>query len=563
MSAPRTARWHRPQLGAETLIAVFSLLATLLINGPFWDAAFAHREPLSLRGAGFLAATFVCIAAVHGLLFGMLGGRRLLRPMLGLVWLLGAAAAYYMQRYTVYLDVGMLRNVLHTQPKEAGELLGLGMLASVLAMSIPVWLALAFVRLRPRSWRQGLLRRSAWLVGCATLALLAALAGYRDLAPLLRNQHAVRYLVTPANLIVASATVLRDELREARRPREAIGLDARRERAPGSRPRVLVLVVGETVRAKDWGLNGYARNTTPELARHALFNFPDVAACGSNTEVSVPCMFAPVGRRDYDEARIRGQQSLLHVLEHAGIATLWLDNQTGCKGTCEGLPFESLRGDEDPALCDGELCLDQVLVDRALGEIARVDGGSADRVIVLHQLGNHGPAYSRRYPPAFRRFTPTCETADLDGCDAQSIRNSYDNAILYTDHLLATLADQLARRTDLDSALLYVSDHGESLGEGGLYLHGLPYLIAPEEQLKVPMVLWLSEGMDRTLGLDRACLAARSALPHSHDHLFHSLLGLMDVRSGLYETGLDLLRPCRQPLPLLTHQGAGHARQDS
>lgn len=547
-------RWlRRPELSAECLIGLFSVLATVALNYQFWAVAFAHRDPYSLRGAGFIISTGLCIAALHGVLFGLLGGRRMLRPMLGLVWLLGAFAACFMQRYTVYLDADMLRNVLHTQPKEARELLTAGTLLSVLAVSLPVWLLLGALRLTARSLRQALLRRSAWLLGCATLALLAALAGYRDLAPLLRTQHAARYLVTRANLIVATLTVLRDDLRQARRARQPIGLDAHRLRAAGGRPRVLVLVIGETVRARNWGLNGYIRDTTPELARWNLINYPDVSACGSNTEVSLPCMLAPVGRRDYDEGRIRGQQSLLHVFDHAGIDTLWLDNQTGCKGTCEGLGFESIRGDEDPAACDAAVCLDQVLFARAMAEIDTLGADVNDQVIVVHPLGNHGPAYSRRYPPAFARFTPACESADLDGCDAESIRNSYDNAILYTDHLLSQLAAKLAHRDDLDTALVYVSDHGESLGEHGLYLHGLPYPLAPDEQLKVPMMIWLSDGLESALQLQRDCLIGRSQRPYSHDNLFHSLLGLMDVHSALYDPGLDLFQACR-PGP----RAAGH-----
>lgn len=530
------------------MIAVFSVLVASLVNVPFWTRLAELRDPTAPGGVVLFMLTGVCVAALHGFLFGLLGTHRTLRVWLGTAWLAGVVIAFYMWRYTVYLDASMLRNILHSEPKEASELVTASMLATVLAACAPVWVLLGWIRLRPRRLLAGVWRRGLWLCASAMIALATLLAAYGDLSPLLRGHREIRYLVTPANLMAASVTVLRNEWREARQPREAIGLDAHTERSVDARPRLLVIVVGETVRAQSWGLAGYARDTTPALRQRGVINFANVSACGSNTEVSVPCMFAPIGRRNYDETRIRRQQSLLHVLEHAGINTRWLDNQSGCKGVCEGLSMASIRGDEDPRRCNGTSCLDGVLYERAAAAIAALEPGATsptDQVFVLHPLGNHGPAYSHRYPSVFRRFVPTCEAADLDGCDMASIRNSYDNAILYTDHLLAGLIDILADRTDVDSAVIFVSDHGESLGEHGLYLHGLPYAIAPDEQIKVPMFLWASSGWLQSGALDEACLRSKHNEPLSHDHLFHSVLGMLAVRTDLYEPAYDLFASCR------------------
>jgi lipid A ethanolaminephosphotransferase len=255
-------------------------------------------------------------------------------------------------------------------------------------------------------------------------------------------------------------------------------------------------------------------------------------------------MFAPVGRRQYDEARIRGSESLLHVAARAGVAVHWRDNQSGCKGVCDGLPNDTVQGLNAPGLCSDGRCLDEGL---AHGLEQRLAGAQGVQLLVLHQLGNHGPSYFRRYPKAFARFTPVCEHDDLQRCTREEIVNAYDNALLYTDHLLAQLLTQLrAHESRVDTALLYVSDHGESLGEKGLFLHGMPHAIAPAEQTKVPMVLWLSAGLQQTLGLDLDCLRQRATKPASHDHLFHTLLGLTDVRTALYEAALDLTLECRR-----------------
>ena len=275
-----------------------------------------------------------------------------------------------------------------------------------------------------------------------------------------------------------------------------------------------------------------------------MINFPHAVACGTNTETSLPCMFAPVGRRDYDEARIRGSESLLHVLARAGVGVTWRDNQSGCKGVCEGLPQQSVLDLAPPGLCADGRCLDEGLL-HGLPEMLQHTGGT--QLLVLHQLGNHGPSYFRRYPEAFARFQPECRSDDLRRCTREEIVNSYDNALLYTDHLLARLIGQLqARAAALDSLLIYVSDHGESLGEANLFLHGVPYAIAPDVQTQVPMVMWASDGFSAARGLDLACLKARATAPAAHDHLFHTLLGLLDVRTSLYAADWDLARGCRR-----------------
>jgi lipid A ethanolaminephosphotransferase len=302
-----------------------------------------------------------------------------------------------------------------------------------------------------------------------------------------------------------------------------------------------VLVVGETVRAQNWGLNGYARQTTPRLAATpGAINFTDVTACGTNTEVSLPCMFSPDGRDGYDKARLANSESLLHVLEHAGVHTLWRDNQSGCKGVCTGLSAESMHRTAARD-CGAHECHDGVLLD---GLDAAIDRWPGDQVIVLHQIGSHGPAYHRRVPARLQRFRPTCDTDDIGHCSRDQVVNSYDNTVLATDALLADAIALLARRDDRDAALLYISDHGESLGENGLYLHGLPWAIAPDTQKKVPMLAWLSPGLASGRHIDRSCLQRRAQAPASHDDLFHSVLGLFEVRTTIYDRRHDLFSEC-------------------
>ncbi len=536
---------HRPEFSIERLALLASVFFAVASNTAFFRTV-AATGALHAAGGWLLAASlFVAIAALNMLLFCVLLNRWTVKPLLIVLLLVTAAAAYFMNRYTVYFDAEMVRNILHTDAKESRELLTPGFVYSIaiygLLPSIMVWR----VRLRPRPLKRALLIRGFCMLAAVVVAAGAMMVSFQNLSSLMRNHKELRYLIAPDNYLVSSMQVAMDDGAARNAPKIPVGTDARlAARPPDARPRLLVLVVGETVRAQNWGLNGYARQTTPELQRIGPVNFPDVTACGSSTEISLPCMFSPYGRADYDKDNIRRSESLLHVLERAGIKTLWRDNQSGCKGVCAGLSFESFERADDPAFCDGERCLDEVML-KGLMEFTR--GLTGDSVVVLHQLGNHGPSYYLRYPPRLRRFVPDCRTPELGECSREEIVNAYDNAVLYTDEFLAKTIRLLSADPARDTAMIYLSDHGESLGEGGLYLHGVPYPIAPATQLKVPMVMWMSPGFASGRGIDMGCIRKHSGAALSHDNLFHSVLGLMQVSTRAYDRRRDLFVACQTP----------------
>ena len=540
-------------MSVELVLLVVSAFWLLLCNRRFFAAALADRSVSDPSAWGFACALGVAMLALHALLLAPFVNRWTAKPLLALLIVATAFASYFMQHYVVYLDPSMLRNTLLTDQHEAAELFGWAMLLPLLITAVPPLLLLWRVQLRQTSWQRALLRRIAFMALMLLLLVGAIYAVFGPLASLMRNHKEMRYLITPANYLWSMGSVVASETRGKAEPRVAIGLDAK----PGSnwstlnKPRLLVLVVGETARAANWGLSvastGYAHQTTPQLAALPLINFSDVSSCGTNTEVSLPCMFAPVGRRDYDEARIRQSESLLHVLARAGVGVRWVDNQSGCKGVCEGLPSTTLIDTPPPGLCGDGRCLDEALLHDLPATLRNARG---TQLLVLHMLGNHGPAYFKRYPPAFAKFLPQCQSDDLRQCSVEEIRNAYDNALLYTDSVLARLLALLRdAQGSVDSAFIYVSDHGESLGEEGLYLHGLPYAIAPEVQTKVPMVMWFSPGFAADAGLDLACLAQRADQSAAHDHLFHTMLGLLDVRTALYASDWDLSLDCRSRGP--------------
>src|SRR5574343_73641 len=545
-------RFGQRLLGGQLTVSIEAV--TLLVCVFF--ALFCNRLFLSGMLGGYDMAQpaswllggslLVGLAAAHFVLLSPFMTRWTTKPLLALLLVTTAFTVHFMTRYKVYLDTSMLRNVLATDVREARDLMTWSLIPQLLLYAaIPLFL-LSRLRLKQRTVGRAILVR----LGSIALAL-AVLGGaiflnFQDMASLMRNNREFRFLVTPANYLYALVQVTRSQAQAVEAVREPVGTDA--QPGPGwlarSKPVVMVMVLGETVRAANWGLSGYARQTTPELAAEAgIINFADVTSCGTDTETSLPCIFSPLRRRKYDEARIRNSESLLVVVARVGFRVVWVDNQSGCKGVCKGV--ESIRPDlaKSPDHCFGGECQDGALVDSLKQLVSETPG---NLMIVLHQMGNHGPAYFKRYPDEFKKFTPACEDPDLPHCSGDSIVNAYDNAISYTDHVLASLVRTLRDHAGHDSALLYVSDHGESLGEKGLFLHGVPYKIAPDVQTKVPMVMWFSSGFPASFALDDGCIGKVAATPLSHDNIFHTLLGLLDVKTADYAREMDFSAKCRR-----------------
>lgn len=533
-------RWRLPALSPQTLTLLTCLAFTLFYNQRFWSAIISAAPP---GRWGQLLGYGVIMTSLYLVVLLPLIYRTTVKPLLSLLILIAAVVSYFTSRYGTYFDTTMIDNALQTDPREAGELLTPGLALYLLFFAgLPILLLWRWPLYR-YSWKRGLSMTARWWLGSFVILLVSVLLSYQSLSALMRNHRELRYLITPGNAIISTAQLVTatDARPDKRVP---IAEDAARLPAFTDMPRLLVLVIGETVRAANWGLSTYSRQTTPRLADRKVINFSDVRSCGTNTAVSLPCMFSPIGRTNYDKRYIQTHESLLDILQRAAYRVIWIDNQSGCKGVCDRVERDDPSATVYPQLCDRNGCLDEVLIDELKRQLESID---RDTVIVLHMLGNHGPSYFQRYPEAFRIFTPACETAELSQCSREAIRNSYDNAILYTDSVLDELIEVLGQQSFLATALLYVSDHGESLGENGLYLHSLPYAIAPDEQTHVPMIWWSSSGFERSTGLDVACLSDQRDRALSHDNLFHSLLGLLGVESSIREADLDISQTCRAP----------------
>lgn len=547
--APARRPWH-----PLSLLLVLALWLSTAGNLPLWRALWALTDNHGLRtDLGLLGFGLIVMAATTVLL-SLLVWPRWRKPVGVLLLLVAVANSYFMHTYGVVIDPTMMANTVQTDVREVRDLLSWSLLAALaLGVVLPGWWW----------WRQPVQqlptrRLLGWQLGLAGLALVLMLvviwASFQDLASTMRNHKSLRYMLNPFNTMYASTRLVVRQTAQVSLPLQPIGQDAALARTSGAgeAPPLIVLVVGETVRADNFGLGGYERDTTPQLRQlqgsGELAYFSNVTSCGTNTQVSVPCMFSYLGR----EANAKNDipyENLLDVLQRVGMQVLWLDNQSGCKGVCDRIPNASTRELKDPVLCpDGE-CFDDILL-RVLPErLAQLEKagasgpGSPGTVVVLHQMGNHGPAYYKRTPNDMKVYQPECRSNVLQDCPPQDIVNAYDNAVRYTDHLVSQTVRWL-KSQPRPTAMLYVSDHGESLGEKGLYLHGMPFVMAPKEQTHVPMALWLSKPMQSQLGWDGACWKKQVAEAVSHDHYFHSVLTLAQVKTRMHKPELDVFSAC-------------------
>lgn len=504
-------------------------------NVTFWRTFAAAQTPSATAVAATLAVGVVLWLVATTVLWWF-APFRLAKPISAALLLVSALAAHFVDSWGVLLDKNMMRNVVQTDVREATDLVTGGLFLDFLLRGIlpaGVVLILRVRPVRPREW----FTRGAVLLGAAGLALGAALAAFYPLyASTFRNHRELRLQLVPSNFFGGLYAVLRPQ-RTAELTR--VGTDAKRT-GDRARPLLVVLVVGETARADNFSLGGYPRPTNAALDGKPLVYFSQVMSCGTDTATSLPCMFSDLGAERFSADSAGQRENLLDVLQRAGVDVSWIENNSGCKQVCKRVPTSTV--DDLRGCARGDGCFDEALVP-ALEQ--KISSSSNDALVVLHQRGSHGPAYYKRYP-APARFTPTCDSNRLQECDGQALINTYDNTIDYTSRVLARTIDRLAEESSgRDVLLVYVSDHGESLGERGVYLHGMPRWMAPHEQFHVPMLMWMNNGARQTLAPEMSCLQALASQPASHDNLYHTLLGAFGVQTGVYRSELDLLAAAR------------------
>lgn len=456
--------------------------------------------------------------------------------------LLSAIISYIIEEYHVVFDETMLRNIFETDRSEATDLLSINWLFYVLLFGFIPALILSKIKIKERTYTQAIVQKSIFISILLILLSLNIAIFYSHYASLLRTHRHLKDYVVPTGFLHSAYKLAKESLPIKDREFVIISSDAKFTHIPvNAKKMVFVFVVGETARVANFSLAGYKKNTNPLLSQQIkndnnLIFFPEFYSCGTSTSISVPCIFSSYGRNKFDADDAKHRENLLDILVHAGMDVIWIDNNSGCKGVCDRITHYDLRGRTNNILCNKYGCTDMVLVDELEKAMQTIKNNT---VIILHQQGSHGPSYYERAPVDAQVFKPVCLSNHLPECTKTEITNSYDNTIVYTDYVLSNIVDKLRAHNEYNTGMFYVSDHGESLGENNLYLHGMPYSIAPDEQTHVPALLWLSSSFIEDFKINIASLKKAAGSQYSHDNIFHSLLGLMEIETTSYRSKLD------------------------
>lgn len=525
-------------LALNALVATYLLM---MLNATFWGHLFRIFDGRTVTALVFAGAVWSLMLLV----ISVLAVRRAQKPVLVAFLIIAAVTSYYVDVLGVVVDREMIQNAMTTTFAESKHLIT-GHFAWHVALYgvLPAALVLS-VRVRRASVGRALVGYGG--IGALSAAMVVGLlfTDLKSYSTVLRGNKELMGSVQPLAPLSSALRYAKMMVKST----QVVVLPTGEDAAPGpflagaEKPILMVIVAGETGRAENWSLDGYGRETNAELKTRDIVYFPDATSCGTATATSLPCMFSPLTMADYSYEGGLSHENLVDVLMHAGFDVEWWDNNTGDKNVGDRLPLRPhvMTAEDGAEFCQPE-CIDGIFL-KALQDKAETI--TRNTVIVLHQIGSHGPSYWLRYPPDRELFTPACKTPELTQCSTEEIVNAYDNTIAYTDWFLAQVIDLLDASDRVIPAMYYVSDHGESLGEGGLYLHGTPYFMAPDYQTHVPMVIWMSQRFRDSLSVDAECLQAAAENPVSHDNMFSTVLGMVDVTTTAKDAALDLAGACR------------------
>jgi len=530
----------RPSISGLLLVIITNIWLLAAFSTSFWQQAYvlfgAQPKLLILFGIGIWAFTMIYVLVFTN--------RWFLKPFLIANILIAAGASYYHETMGIIIDREMIQNILTTTANESKGLITVAYVKYMLVFAFLPSIVILAVRVSHPPFFKSAGRHLVLLAMCILTFAGITLGNYQVFSFGIKQSAGMREILHPESTVQSILKYAQMTWRARTMEFQKIALDAHKggvaKRA--AHPVLTVLVVGETLRDQNWGLSGYGRDTSPELAKRDILPIGGVQSCGTSTNVSIPCMFSKLGRGEFTHEKAGAEENLLDVLARAGYDIEWWDANTGDMGVAKRVTYANFNQAADPKFCTNGECNDGILLKQLTKRASEI---KRDTVIVMHQIGNHGPAYFERYPEEFAKFLPDCRDADLAECAPEEVVNAYDNAAAYTDLQIAKTIDFLNDLPDLSTSLVYISDHGESLGEKGLYLHAAPYWIAPEEQKRVPMVVWMSEQFKQDLKLDYDCARAPDDGPVTQDNFFHSILGMLDIETTERKEDLDIFASCR------------------
>lgn len=505
----------KKQVKTSHFALIMSVLLLLLYHFSFYRFVFNNLESLSLNGVFLITSLIVLMVAANFFAFYLfLSIHRYLGKFLLIIsFLINAIAVYFVNTYNAIVDESMISNVFNTNFEESSSFFSLKLVLYFIVIGVLPSIYIYKVKLVPESLKRFGVVSSLTLL----FMLILAFANASNWLWIDKNSKQLGGLAMPWSYSVNISLYF---IHDAQKNKKEILLpDATIKDQEKS---VVVLVIGESARKENFSLYGYPKKTNPLLSKvENLYHF-DATSCATYTTAGVKCILEHEPTNDLYEI-------LPNYLYRNDVEVIW-------RTTNWGEPPVHIEKYQDRDVLKQKATVENTEYDEVLlaGLKEEIQASKKNKILViLHTSTSHGPTYNKKYPSKYEVFSPVCNSVELANCSKEELMNAYDNTIVYTDYILNKVIEDLNQLTDYKSTMLFVSDHGESLGEKNLYMHGVPMSFAPKEQYEIPFIVWVSKD-SRTLKPNKEL---------SQQHVFHSVLNFLHIDSPIYNEAMNIYKP--------------------
>ncbi|QED23754.1 phosphoethanolamine--lipid A transferase EptA [Candidatus Deianiraea vastatrix] len=497
---------------------LYSLL-TLCTSYPLFTFACKNIAVFSLSGVIILfECLFIQIIIVY--IFGIIlsVNQIIFKIFTTTTLLINSICFYFCTQYTVIIDKTMISNVFNTNHDEAVGLFNIKIIFYVIIFGILPSIILICYKECKISFKKCITRILVSIFGIVILLFVNS----KSWLWIDKNAKHLGGLIMPFSYIGnTSRYILEKHFKNQKIELISNGYFDKKFN------NVVILVIGESARRNNFSLYGYDKKTNPYLEKDGVFAMPNTQSCTTYTTGSIECMLSHLG----SSKKSAKYENLPSYIYRHGIDVILRSNNWG-------MPKMNISKIENTSQIQcNEKKTGKTYDDIMLCNLKNEMQNGKNQLIILHQSGSHGPLYHEKYPQQFEHFTPVCKTTDLQKCTQEELINAYDNTILYTDYFLHKTIEFLKQNAK-SSALIYISDHGESLGEYNIYLHGTPYSIAPKFQKEIPFLVWMSEDFKKQHNINAKKFAQNK--DYSQDYIFHSVMGAFGMKSEFYRQELDI-----------------------
>ena len=495
-------------------VLLICIMNFLFFHYPFFKYVFSNVDYTTFSGALLCFSMLILVVLANFFFFYILF---YISKIVGkiftiITFLINSVAVYFINSYSVIIDESMISNILNTNFDESSAFFSFKLILYLICFGILPSIFIFKAKIEKVSFKKFMIQTGINL----GLILLIVVANAANVLWIDKNSKVVGGLAMPWSYAVNTPLYY---IHEAKKNQKEILLpDAT---ITNDEKSVMVLVIGESARSENFSLYGYSKNTNPLLSKIENLHSFNASSCATYTTAGLKCILEHENSNDL-------YVILPNYFSRIDVDVIWRTTNWGEPP----VHIEKYKKRENLIEnCEGIGCdYDEILLAGLKDEI--LNSNKKKILIILHTSTSHGPTYSKKYPPQFEVFKPVCNSVEVANCSQEELINAYDNTIVYTDFILSSVIETLKELPDYKSSMIYVSDHGESLGEKNLYMHGVPMSLAPKQQYEIPFIVWLSDGSKE--------LKKNNAL--TQNHVFHSVMNFLGITSPIYNEEMNIYK---------------------